>query len=334
VTALAGPTLQERVFLGQPLLVAGLILGAVGYLVANLTEGVLSGNGRWARYGAYLGVEASTRLIICVALVVLGVRTAGPIGLALGGAPILTTLALMTGRRELAPKGPDVPWGELASGLGALLFAALFSQIIINASPVLVGFVAGPDRTAEAGVFTTALVVARVPLFVFQAIQVAMLPKLSGLAAEGRFDDLRSAIARLAGIVAALIAVGTAVGLVLGPSIIVLAFGDKYVIGHKVVGLLTVASGGYVMATALSLAIIALGGSRPLAVGWLIGVVTMFVTVLFGVDPIMRVTIAFTASTWVTALAAALILRHLLRRGATLRSGPVLDAINDISLEA
>jgi len=94
-----------------------------------------------------------------------------------------------------------------------------------------------------------------------------------------------------------------------------------------------VASGGYIMATALSLASIALGGSKDVAVAWAIGVVTLFGTVLFGTDPSLRVAIAFVASTAVTSVAAAVVLRRRLRHGAHLETGPVLDAINDISLE-
>ena len=54
------------------------------------------------------------------------------------------------------------------------------------------------------GEFTAALVVARLPFFLFQAIQAALLPKLSGLVARGRYDEFRRGLRRLVLIVAGL----------------------------------------------------------------------------------------------------------------------------------
>ena len=56
----------------------GLILGILGYLVANLVEGVFSGNGRFGRYGTYLGGEAVLRLAVCLGLWPWGCAPPGP----------------------------------------------------------------------------------------------------------------------------------------------------------------------------------------------------------------------------------------------------------------
>ena len=68
VTAALAPTLTDRLFSGEGLLVVALMLGAAGLLVANWTQGVLSGSGRFERYGSYLGGESLVRLTICVVL--------------------------------------------------------------------------------------------------------------------------------------------------------------------------------------------------------------------------------------------------------------------------
>ncbi len=333
IIALAAPLLIDRFFPGQPLLVVGLMLGTAGYMVANLTEGVLSGHRRFGRYGAYLGGEATLRLLIAVALVIAGVRTAGPIGLALGLAPLLAAVIVLWGRRDLIEPGPEVAWRELMGGLGALIAGAVLAQTLINATPILVGALAGPEHSAEAGVFTAALVVARVPLFLFQAVQAALLPSLSGFAAAGDFDAFRAGVRRLAMAVGVLIVVGTLAAATIGPAVLTLVFGPGFVIGHRDMALLALASGGFIMAMTLALATIALGGARHVVLGWFLGVATLFTVVLVGDDPLERVARAFATSTLVAAGAMALILRRQLRRGGALTEGTIIDALNDIPFE-
>ena len=45
--------------------------------------------------------------------------------------------------------------------------------------------------------FITGLFVARIPLLLFQAVQAALLPKLAGLAGEGKHDDFRAGMRKL-----------------------------------------------------------------------------------------------------------------------------------------
>lgn len=332
-TAALAPTLLDRLFDDQVLLVLGLLLGASGLLTANISQGVLAGNGRFGRYGAFLGMDSSLRLTVAIAVLALGATTAGPVGLALGIGPIVTAIVLLWGQRDLSQPGPELGWRELTAGLGALLAASVFSQILINASPILVSLFAGPDST-DAALFTTALVIARVPLFLFQAVQAALLPRLSRLAAEGHLEEFRSGISRLAILVAGLVVGGCVVGYAVGPALISAFSGSDVTVDRATVGLLAAASGGFLMAMALSLGLIALHGARLAAVGWFVGVVVLVgASVAYRTDPITRVTVAFTASTFASTAAMALLLRHQLRRGATLESDSVLEALNDITLD-
>jgi O-antigen/teichoic acid export membrane protein len=333
VTALLAPVLLDRLFDGQVLLVVGLVLGAVGLLTANVSQGILAGNDRFGRYGAFLGTDSSLRLTIALVLMALGVRVAGPIGLALGIGPLVTALVLLWGRRELMEPGPELPWRDLTAGLGALLAASAFSQILINASPILVNLYAGPDSTAGA-VFISALIVARVPLFVFQAVQAALLPRLARLAAAGQLDEFRSGISRLVVLVGGLVVVGSVVIFAIGPTLVSMFEGGDVAVDRMTVGLLAAASGGFLIATALSLGLIALHGARLAAVGWFVGVVTLLgVSALLDTDPVSRVTVAFAASTFVAAAVMGALLVLLLRRGAVLAPDDVLDALNDIALD-
>jgi O-antigen/teichoic acid export membrane protein len=331
--AVAAPALTDRLFNGQGLLVVGLMLGAAGYLVANWTEGVLSGSGRFARYGAYLGGESLVRVSIAVGLLVAGVRTAGPIGLALGLAPLLVALPALWWKRDHGLAEPEVAWRELAAGLGALLAAALLAQALINASPVVLQLLAGPDQVAEVGIFTAALVVARIPLFLFQALQAVLLPALAALAVAGRFDEFRAGVRRMVVVVVGLGSTGIVVALAVGPEVILRVFGSKFPVDRRTVGMLAAASACYMVATTLAQALIALGEATQVALGWGTGVAAMALVVVLGNDPLFTVELAFLVATGVATVSMMLILRRALRRGATMTTESVLEAINDIPFE-
>jgi O-antigen/teichoic acid export membrane protein len=334
VVLAASPWLIDRLFNGEPLLVVGLILGMLGYLAANLTEGTLSGNGRFARYGTFLGGETLIRVAMLLVCLAIGVRTAGPIGLALGGAPLVMAVAVLWRQGDLVPPGPPVAWRDLIGSLSSLLTAALLSFAIINGPPVLLQLIAGPDQSAEVGVFTAALIVARVPLLLWQAIQAALLPGLAKLASQDGIPELRRGVTRLTAVVFVLVVVGTVVSFAIGPQVIELLFGSAYPIDHRTVGLLALASGGFVLATALALAIVALGGTREVPIGWATGFVVMVVVVSLGGDALLRVELAFVAATWSATVVMALLLRRRLRLGATISVDDAVVAMNDLTFEA
>ena len=79
---------------------------------------------------------------------------------------------------------------------------------LVNAGPIAVELLATAAEDDEAGRFLACLVIARVPLFLFQAVQAALLPRLSALASEGRTEELRQGLARLLEVLGGLAAVG------------------------------------------------------------------------------------------------------------------------------
>ena len=78
----------------------------------------------------------------------------------------------------------------------------MLAQLLSYASVFGVNLLATrqPRRTS-ASHFITGLFVARVPLLLFQAVQAALLPKLAGLASEGKHDDFRIGMRRLVAVV-------------------------------------------------------------------------------------------------------------------------------------
>ncbi len=61
------------------------------------------------------------------------------------------------------------------------------------------------------------MLLARIPLFLFQAVQAALLPRLSRLAARGEIEEFRAGLRRLIVVVIAVGVVGIAGSFLLGP---------------------------------------------------------------------------------------------------------------------
>ena len=285
--ALAGGWLVPQLFDDQPLLLVGLVLSVGGYFVEHLVRGVLSGTGRFRPYGVILGAEGAIRLIGCAALAALDVSTPGPYGLVLGGAPLLAAAIgargqglLPAGRRATAGAdevGGAAGAGSLRQALGWLLAASLFSQLLVNAAPVVVKSLANAEQTAMVGRFVAALIVARVPLFLFAAVQASALPRLSRLVAAGRHDELRHGVVRLVAVVGAFGLVG-ALGLAaVGPWLLETLFGNDFSLARHHLVYLAAASACYMLAMTVAQALIALRAQARVAAAWIAGSATFAV---------------------------------------------------------
>ena len=82
-------------------------------------------------------------------------------------------------------EGSATTWAELAPNLGWLLLGTLCAGALINAGPLTVDILGEGSDPALVTRFANAVLLARVPLFMFQAVQAAMLPRLAGLVATG-----------------------------------------------------------------------------------------------------------------------------------------------------
>lgn len=330
--------LVEHVFDDQILLLVGLAIGVVAALAAHMTRGCLSGTSNFRAYGIYLGADGLIRFLLCVVIAVVGVKTAGWYGIAVGIAGLLAVpVALKIQRPHLEP-GPEAAWREISRALGYLLAASLCAYTLMNIGPVLVKVLATESETKIAGRFLSAVVVARIPLFLFQAIQAALLPKLTGLASAGRLGDFRAGLRRLLLVVAALAAIGTIVGWGLGPFVVKTMSGPEFEMTHRTMGLLAAGSGFYMMALALAQAVIALGGHRRQLVGWFSGVVALLLTTWLASDDLyLRVELGLLVGSLVAFLVMGyLLIRRLIlsaRQALEVDPGNFIEALHDVAVE-
>jgi O-antigen/teichoic acid export membrane protein len=330
VTAAAAPVMTDRLFDGAVWLTIAFALSLTGYAAAHLVKGTLSGTQRFGGYARFTAAESSVRFLGCAALAAVGVTTVGPYGLFVGLAPLLGVGFALIGERRLLEPGPPAPWSELWSALGALLAGSILSFGLVNLGPLAVKVLATDAEAAAASQFLVALVVARVPLYLFQAVQAALLPRLSELATLGDLDGFRDGLGRLLLLLTGIGAIGAVGAGAIGPAVVETLFGSGFAIGARTLVLLSVASGLFMVATALGQANIALGGHAWSAFGWGVGVAGFLVSVgPISEDLFLRVELASIVGCGAALLAQGWVLVALLRRNVPLETGNVLEAIVD-----
>jgi O-antigen/teichoic acid export membrane protein len=309
VFAVAGRRpLLTRLFENDDTVLVALLLSFVGMAGASLYRGVLAGTGRFTRYGAQLALEGCLRLAGCGALFAASITTAGPYGLLIGLATIFAVGLTARPPKSMLTPGPPASWSEMSGALGLLLMGSVLSQSLINAGPILVKVLASASQQQVAGQFLAGLIVTRVPLFLFTAVQAALLPGLAGLASAGRHTELRARLRHITAMVAALGAVGSAAAFAIGPEVVRVFFGRAFNLGRLDLLWLASASAAYLLALLWAQGLIALRGHGLATLGWLTGVgVHLLVTfTMAGLLP--RVEFGFLAGT----VAAAVVMGGLL----------------------
>jgi O-antigen/teichoic acid export membrane protein len=176
--------------------------------------------------------------------------------------------ALRRHEASTTPPGAQRERGDMREGAGfagAVALIQLGEQTLLNAAVLLV-----PDST-KAGIVFSALLIARAPLQLFQAVQTSLLPHLAGLeATEGHAAFARAirqtvlAITAFAGAVAlGLLAIGPWVMDVLFPS------GSGY--GRLGLAVIAAGMGLHLTAGTLNQAALARGRAAQAATAWLAG---------------------------------------------------------------
>ena len=307
---LLGDRIRHDLFDGHGLLLVGLILVLVGLGIGHLVRGVLAGLGRFGGYGRYFIGDGLGRLVVALVLV----ATAGGVGaygLAVGLAPFIGVALALAGQRELSLEGPAEPVGAFSRALGALLVASVATALVLNMSPLAVEVLAGPDQADDPGRFLNALLIARVPLFFFQAVQASLLPRLSALVGAGRFDELVHVFRRLLGLVVGIGGVAVAVCALFGARIVELAFGADFAVERQDMVLLAGSSAVLMVALSFAQALMACRAQGRMALAWVLGLAAFPLVVALGDDLFLRVELGLLATVSVAAgsMAALLIAR-------------------------
>ncbi len=278
----AGP-LQSHFFDGSASLVAALALGLVGYYCMHLSWGVLASHRRFRGYGIVSGSEGLFRLALCAILLPLGASSLGVYGLAIGLAPLLAAYAGWRAQGVPLSIAQPEPWRPTTQAIAFLVGASFLRVALLMIGPVVVQFLAGRGAgRGEAGRYLAALALTRVPLFIFGAVLVALLPRLSQLVAEGARQAFARVLTGASLLVAMTFAAACGIIEVVGPRLLIFFFGASYALPAGDLIRLTAGCGLYVLAVLLSYGLIAAGGHHWTTLAWLVGCLSFAALVVGG----------------------------------------------------
>lgn len=328
----ASPLIVSGYFDGDWVLLIALILAFAAYAPAHLSRGIASGNGRFNAYAIVMGADGAVRIVLCAALAIFGVKTVGLYGFAVAVSPLPGVLWVKSRGALNTEPGPESTWAEVTPNLGWLLLGSVFAAALVNAGPLAATLLAADNEKRLVTQFTYGVLLARIPLFLFQAVQAALLPRLSRLAARHEIAEFRSGFARLMKLVLVVGVVGTAGAFLLGPLVI-----EKFynaTLPRTTMAMLALGSACYMIALAIAQAVIALRGHALVALGWGVGAATfVLVTWLSSHELFRRVELGLVASSIAALCMFALALRARLRSGDVPSGQSVMEAIVDRPLE-
>ena len=332
VILLASPVITSDYFDGDWWMLAALATAFVAYAPAHLARGICAGTGRFRSYAVVIGSDGIVRILAVVTLALVGIEAVGPYAFAVALAPLVpVSFVAARGRLHTEP-GPEASWNEVSQNLGWLLMGTVFAAALLNAGPVTANLLKAPGEDDLVTRFGYGVLLARIPLFLFQAVQAALLPRLSQLAARGEFDEFRDGLRKLLYLVAAVGVIGTAGAFVIGPIVIEVVYDTE--LSGRTLAMLALSSALYMAALASAQAVVALQGHAWVALGWGLGLLTFVLGTWLSSDLLFRrIEIGLVLSSAVALLAFALSLHHQLKQGSTPTSGSVMEAITDLPID-
>lgn len=332
VLALASRPIIDRYFDGNAAMLIALGLAFSTYAPAHLARGISAGEGRFKSYAIVISSDGVLRVIGAVIFLVAGVRSITAIAVLVALSPIAAVIFVWRRGYLHTEDGPEASWGEVNQNLGWLLLGSVFAAGLLNAGVIASKWIthgAHPELVTQ---FGYGVLLTRAPLFLYQAVQAALLPRLSRLATQGKFDEFKQGYRSLIYLVAGVGVVGVGGAFLLGPFIIDRVFRAQ--LTGRTLSMLALSSALYMAALATAQAVIALNGHRDVAIGWTLGFVGFIGWTAFSNEsPFRRVEIALVLSSAIALVTFAFALASRLRRGVAVTPAAVWDALSDNPLE-
>ncbi|MET8087714.1 polysaccharide biosynthesis protein [Micromonospora sp. NPDC005237] len=323
---IARAPLADRLFAGDNDMVTVLIGSLAALAVAHTTRGVLSGLQLFPWYGAQLGVDGGLRIVLVALLGLTGVTSPVWFGAVLIAAPLIGVAVTAPPVLRVIGGGVPVAWASFLRGLGLLIASSLLSQVVVNIGVINVK-VLDPSDVATAGALLSALVLVRIPLFVFASLQASLLPGLATSATTGDRTAFNGLLRRALGVVTALGLTGAVLAVLLGPWLVQTLFDAPDVLGHGDFAWLAAATLAYLWAMVLGQALLALDRHRAQAVAWAVGVAALVVATLAPVATALRVELGYAIGSVVVAATMAALLRGTRASGTTPTDVPHREAV-------
>jgi len=285
----------DDLFEGSAVVTLALVIALVGYAPFHIARGICSGLGRFRTYSTMIALDGLLRVVACGAFLVGGIDNVGPYAVMVAVVPLTIAFGAFGSGQLRSTNGTPATWAELAPNLGWLLLGTLCAGALINAGPLTVDLLGDGNEPELVTRFANAVLLARVPLFLFQAVQAAMLPRLTQLAALGDSREFRDVLRRLFVLVGGVGAIGVVGAFIAGPFVLELVYEGG--IDRRTITLLACASAVYMLAQACAQSVLSMSGHVFVALGWVASFVTFVVTAMWSSDDLfLRVELALIAS--------------------------------------
>ncbi|HEY4333591.1 MAG TPA: lipid II flippase MurJ [Ilumatobacteraceae bacterium] len=325
---IASGQITDRFFNGDWVVTAALVVGFIAYAPAHLSRGICSGHGRFGNYGIVMGADGASRIVLVIILWAAGVKSIGAYAFVVALAPLVGVAGVLIRRGLGTEPGPPAEWSEVTPNLGWLLLGSVFASGLVNAGPIAVDLI---HKTTKND-FSYGVLLGRVPLFLFQAVQAALLPRLARQAVRGEIDEFRHGLRRLLVIVAGVGVLSVAGSAALGPYILEKTYNAN--LTHRDVTMLVLGTSIYMLALTIAQAVIALHGHALVAIGWGTGMVAfVLATWLSSHDTYLRVEIGLVSSSIAALLFFAGSLQYRLRVGVAPDADSLLEAASELPYE-
>jgi O-antigen/teichoic acid export membrane protein len=257
------------------LLGLALIASCLAFSLQIPVKGVLSAQRQYRWYASVLGTDALVRIVVAVALLAAFDAGAGVLAFAIA---VGTLASAAVGRIGVRPSRSAGALALLRSA-GVLIAGAAALQTLLGLPVIVARLLAPPGQEAIAGTLLAAILVARIPVFVFQSVEALVVPRIAERAYSGDMPQLRTMVRRVVLLVAALAATTTALWASIGPEIVALMFGDDYAVTHTTMALLGLGTGVFMLAVIASDITISLRGHREMATCWVVSLVVAALSV-------------------------------------------------------
>ena len=325
-------SISKNMFEGYGIVTFCLMLTLVSYAPMHLARGICSGTGQFGAYGLIIGADGAVRVIGCAVLWLAGVTHVGPYAFMIGFSPIVGVIAVGLAGKLRVDDGPEATWSEVTPNLGWLLMGSLFAAALVNAGPITVDILGSSEPAEVVTRFGNAVIFARIPLFLFQAVQAALLPRLAKLAAQRNLSEFSRGFRQLMILVCGVGVVGTVGAFFVGPQVLDLVYQGG--IDRRTMTLLALASAMYMVGLATAQAVIALRGHQIVALGWFASF-SGFVLIawLSSNDLYLRVELALVGSSLIAIVIFGAALRKLMASDAIFDPESILDAFAERPLD-
>jgi O-antigen/teichoic acid export membrane protein len=283
-------TIEDELLSGSSTLYWILVVSIVAYAGTFFARGFFAGHRRFGLYSAVLLSDACTRILfpLAVAVGIASGTTAIALGIAAGPlasltlAPVVVAIVLRgrgiepdlgpqppPARSQAAPDGPEFTLAHGGGFAAAVLLIVFSEQLFLSSGALVLRITEGAVATAF--IFNV-LMLARAPIYLFQAVATSLLPHLTRLRYRpevGGEDAFRLSVRITVAAVVVFAAFTAVVVAVAGPALMQVAFGDKFTYDRAGLLIVTVGMGFYLVAATLSQAALAQGQARRAAVCWI-----------------------------------------------------------------